>query len=158
VITIQILLKDYEQYITIHARHGDFGEWCGKAVPPEDCFAPLSAVVRRVQSVISNRCSFRLITNSLSCREVQKEVLERHGVNITMQQVIMTSDETNEAWWEQVASYGWKRIDHAAQQTAERYSRWSVGLPEYPSTTLTYFLLGIRSLLAQPYSQMASGL
>jgi hypothetical protein len=89
---------------------------------------------------------------------VQKEVLERHGINITMQQVIMTSDETNEAWWEQVASYGWKRIDHAAQQTAERYSRWSVSLPKYPSTALMYFLLGIRSLLTQPYSQMASGL
>ncbi len=41
-----------------------------------------------------------------------------------MKHVIMTSDETNEAWWDEVASYGWKRIDHAGQRTAERYSRW----------------------------------
>ena len=40
------------QYITIHARHGDFSNWCWAAEKPEDCFAPLSVIERRVRSVL----------------------------------------------------------------------------------------------------------
>lgn len=43
------------QYITVHARHGDFGDWCWQAEKPEDCFAPLSAVELRVRLVIHDR-------------------------------------------------------------------------------------------------------
>lgn len=39
------------QYITIHVRHGDFGGWCWEAEQPEDCFAPLPVIARRVRRV-----------------------------------------------------------------------------------------------------------
>ena len=57
-------------------------------------------------------------------REVHDEILEQHGIDIPMKHVIMTSDETDEGWWDEVGSYGWKRIDHDGQRTVERYSRW----------------------------------
>lgn len=40
------------QYITIHVRHGDFRDWCWEAELPEDCFAPLAVIARRVRSDI----------------------------------------------------------------------------------------------------------
>ncbi|KAI0690914.1 hypothetical protein BC835DRAFT_1280090 [Cytidiella melzeri] len=93
-------------YISIHVRHGDFLEWCDwQNKDTKDCFAPLSAIARRVQ-------------------EVQEEILERHGISIPTKHVIMTSDEVDETWWAEVEAYGWKRIDHTALRTVERYTRW----------------------------------
>ncbi len=37
------------QYIAIHVRHGDFANWCWAAEKPEDCFAPLPVIARRVR-------------------------------------------------------------------------------------------------------------
>jgi hypothetical protein len=67
----------------------------------EDCFAPLSVIARRVQ-------------------EVQDELLERKG--IVVNHVIMTSDEPNSTWWEDVASHGWLALDHS--NTEELYGGW----------------------------------
>ena len=36
----------------------------------------------------------------------------------------MTSDETDEAWWNEVSALGWVKMDHEAYNTVERYSRW----------------------------------
>ena len=47
------------QWITIHVRHGDFKNWCWAAEKPEDCFAPLSVIARRV------RCVFFLLVSFL---------------------------------------------------------------------------------------------
>ncbi|KAK7695288.1 hypothetical protein QCA50_002478 [Cerrena zonata] len=92
-------------YITIHVRHGDFNGWCWEAETAEDCFAPLTAIARRV-------------------REVQDEIRVRKGIDIPMTRVIMTSDDRNETWWDEVKSYGWARMDHTEQQTVEHYGRW----------------------------------
>ncbi|KAI0342152.1 hypothetical protein BDW22DRAFT_1331518 [Trametopsis cervina] len=92
-------------YITVHVRHGDFAEWCWDAETVEECFAPLSAIARRV-------------------REVQAELLERFDINVPMEHVIVTSDEKDEDWWAQVETYGWKRMNHDQQRTATRFSRW----------------------------------
>ena len=43
-----------------------------------------------------------------------------------MTRVIMTSDETDEAWWDEVAAIGWVRMDHDALGTVERYGKWYV--------------------------------
>ncbi|CCM03129.1 uncharacterized protein FIBRA_05250 [Fibroporia radiculosa] len=92
-------------YISIHVRHGDFRSWCPSTTAPEDCFAPISAIARRVQ-------------------EVQDEIRERHYVSIPDNRVIVTTDETDEAWWADVTSRGWVRIDHDAWQTAQTYGKW----------------------------------
>ncbi|CAA7265892.1 unnamed protein product [Cyclocybe aegerita] len=89
-------------YIGIHIRHGDFANWCG-TVPVEECFAPISVIARRVE-------------------EVKLEILERRGIEVN--HVIMTSDERNATWWEEVTAQGWFGIDHS--KTVELYGAWSV--------------------------------
>ncbi|KAJ7173653.1 hypothetical protein C8R46DRAFT_1189838 [Mycena filopes] len=86
-------------YIAVHVRHGDFGGWCD--LPVKECFAPLSAIARRVE-------------------EVQEELWNtRH---IVVDRVIVTSDEQDPAWWEAVSELGWVRPDHA--QTVEVHGEW----------------------------------
>ena len=57
-------------------------------------------------------------------REVQDELRERKGIDIPMTRVIMTSDETDEAWWDEVAALGWAKMDHDKFETVERYGKW----------------------------------
>ncbi|KAJ6526422.1 hypothetical protein B0H19DRAFT_1275776 [Mycena capillaripes] len=64
-------------YIAVHVRHGDFGIWCG-TVSIRECFAPLSAYMRRV-------------------KEVRAEILEDTGV--TIDRVIVTGDEQDPSPW-----------------------------------------------------------
>ena len=73
---------------------------------------------------------------------MQTEIEERFGEFIPMERVIMTSDEADEAWWEQVAAYGWKRLNHEAQHTAERYTRWCADfLRSLPSLHISPMLI-----------------
>jgi len=88
-------------HITIHMRHGDFGNWCNDT-PLEECFAPIPVIARRV-------------------REVQEEVSIKYpGMNV--KHVVMTSDERDEAWWDLVKAQGWYRLDHS--ETVAQYGRW----------------------------------
>ncbi|CAK5273569.1 unnamed protein product [Mycena citricolor] len=87
-------------YIAVHARHGDFVERCDIQTADE-CFTPLPALARRVE-------------------EVQSELLRTHGLAVSL--VVMTSDEKDPDWWNEVSGYGWKRLDHS--ETAERYGFW----------------------------------
>ncbi|PCH33956.1 hypothetical protein WOLCODRAFT_61728 [Wolfiporia cocos MD-104 SS10] len=97
---------DVPPYIAVHVRHGDFGAWCwGIEDVMNDCFAPISAIARRV-------------------REVQEELLERKGISIPDARVVVTSDEADPAWWDEIAAHGWVKIDHDAWQTAQTYGRW----------------------------------
>ncbi|KAJ6616641.1 hypothetical protein B0H10DRAFT_1799016 [Mycena sp. CBHHK59/15] len=87
-------------YIAIHVRHGDFSSQC-KDVTLEDCYAPLSVISRRVE-------------------EVKEEIWSSKG--ITIDHVIMTSDEKNTTWWEAVHEVGWASPDHS--RTVELYGEW----------------------------------
>ena len=55
---------------------------------------------------------------------MQEELRERKGVDIPMSRVIITSDEKDPAWWEEVRALGWKTVDHEAANTAEVFGRW----------------------------------
>ncbi|KAF7359917.1 putative O-fucosyltransferase-like protein [Mycena venus] len=89
-------------YIAVHVRRGDFSIWCGiDGIPVNECFAPLSAYVRRV-------------------KEVRAAILENTGVAVD--RVIITSDETDPAWWASVLKLGWLRPNHT--ETVERYGAW----------------------------------
>ncbi|KAJ3568045.1 hypothetical protein NP233_g5974 [Leucocoprinus birnbaumii] len=91
---------DTQKYIGIHVRHGDFKNWCGQ-VPIADCFASIPILARRID-------------------EIKTELRESRGM--TVDHVIMTSDERDESWWQQVAEQGWYKVDHSG--TAERYNAW----------------------------------
>lgn len=91
------------KYITIHVRHGDFGNWCN-GNPLEECFASIPVIARRI-------------------REVQEELSIKYpGMNV--KHVVMTSDERDETWWDLVKAQGWYRLDHS--NTATQYGRWFV--------------------------------
>ncbi|KAJ7597465.1 hypothetical protein C8J56DRAFT_920150 [Mycena floridula] len=78
-------------FIGIHVRHLDFAVYCGE-LPLHDCFAPLPVIARRV-------------------KEVQDELLATKG--ILVEHVVMTSDERNETWWQEVTEvFGWSRLHH----------------------------------------------
>ena len=94
------------QYISVHIRHGDFRNLCGAAANVDECFAPLSAFDRRV-------------------RELQDELEARTGVR--PERVVMTGDEKDEKWWEDVAERGWYRLDYAlgnGEKGEKGYGNW----------------------------------
>ncbi|KAJ7808255.1 hypothetical protein B0H14DRAFT_2870753 [Mycena olivaceomarginata] len=101
---LEKLADDYVRraigFISIHVRHHDFEAWCG-GMPVLECFAPLSAIARRV-------------------REVQQEIQETTG--LTVNHVVMTSDERNATWWREVSELGWFTPDHT--DTKALYGDW----------------------------------
>ncbi|KAJ3787141.1 hypothetical protein GGU10DRAFT_349647 [Lentinula aff. detonsa] len=86
-------------YIAIHVRHYDFIDQC--KVPIEECFATIPVIARRV-------------------REMQDQILEEKG--IVVNHVVMTSDEKEETWWQEVADQNWSTPDHS--RTKELYGDW----------------------------------
>ncbi|KAL1746913.1 hypothetical protein HDZ31DRAFT_61736 [Schizophyllum fasciatum] len=82
-------------YISVHIRRGDFVDICGD-VPTNECFAPLSAYVRRVQ-------------------EVQENLQARDGVAI--ERVIVSSNEHAPSFWAEVDRLGWAHIDYGTGDT-----------------------------------------
>ncbi|KAG8830781.1 hypothetical protein FRB91_006423 [Serendipita sp. 411] len=81
-------------FVTIHVRHGDF----------------LSNCEKRKQD--GRLCSPPLSTFEALVEEIEDELLERGRVLPHMGKlpVIVTSDETDEAWWTEVQRYGWHRV------------------------------------------------
>ncbi|KAJ3916990.1 hypothetical protein F5877DRAFT_80388 [Lentinula edodes] len=86
-------------YIAIHVRHYDFADQC--SVPLDECFASISVIARRV-------------------REVQDQIQAEKGIMVN--HIIMTSDEKDEAWWQEVADQNWSTPDHS--KTKELYGNW----------------------------------
>ena len=41
-----------------------------------------------------------------------------------MSHVIITSDESDPAWWDEVKAMGWKTIDHVGLGTEEAFGKW----------------------------------
>ncbi|KAG8869692.1 hypothetical protein FRB98_002285 [Tulasnella sp. 332] len=99
---------DIPPFISIHVRHGDFKGMCGD-VPLPDCLASLSVIARRVQ-------------------EVQDELANtRPGFNGGAPlKVLMTSDERDQTWWDDVRSLGWYFVDHGprGEDTTAKYGKW----------------------------------
>jgi hypothetical protein len=90
------------QWITVHVRHRDFAGMC-LDVALHDCFAKLPVFARRVQ-------------------EVKDELYERRGIKV--EHVIMTSDEDDATWWQEVVELGWKRVDYP--NGPKTFGEWSV--------------------------------
>ncbi|KDN51561.1 hypothetical protein RSAG8_00106, partial [Rhizoctonia solani AG-8 WAC10335] len=93
-------------FISVHVRRSDFENVCSKDVSKEQCFAPVTAYERRVQEV---RARLKARTN---------------GTDV--QEILVTSDERDSVWWEQVSALGseWRWIDHAVEKTSEKYGKW----------------------------------
>ncbi|KAK0233621.1 hypothetical protein IW262DRAFT_1331502 [Armillaria fumosa] len=87
-------------YISVHVRHYDFDRYCVD-MPLTDCFASIPVIARRVQ-------------------EVKDELMATKGQDI--KHVVVTSDERNASWWQEVAEQGWFAPDHS--RTKELLGDW----------------------------------
>jgi hypothetical protein len=110
------------RYISVHARHGDFLNNCeerkkkGKA-----CSPPLSTFERQVQEVVQE--------------------LKRKGkisADVSTLPVIITSDETDEAWWDEVERIGWKRIKFPSKVALPQGFKLIHGKEDYDISEETY--------------------
>ncbi|KAH9933950.1 uncharacterized protein BXZ73DRAFT_45906 [Epithele typhae] len=90
-------------FIALHARHGDFAQYCDPAGPRGACFAPLSAFAAEVERVRDAHAA-------------------RTGVRV--EHVVMTSDERDPGWWAEVAAMGWHRVDVGAARTPAGFGEW----------------------------------
>ncbi|KZP08693.1 hypothetical protein FIBSPDRAFT_840084 [Athelia psychrophila] len=94
-------------FITVHVRRNDFNAWCN-GVPQEECFASLDTYEVRV-------------------REIQAELEALPElVGQGPFKVIVTSDESDPEWWQQVRKRGWLTIDHSptGEDTESKYGTW----------------------------------
>ncbi|QRV86512.1 O-FucT domain protein [Ceratobasidium sp. AG-Ba] len=93
-------------FISVHIRRSDFKAACFTEKDPDKCFAPVKAYERRVNE----------IKQSLRSRP--------NGIDVT--KLIVTSDEKDPKWWDQIAALGpeWGWIDHKAERTAEKHGQW----------------------------------
>jgi len=89
-------------FISIHVRRKDFESWC-RGVAKQECFASLAMYSRRVE-------------------QIKDQLRQERGLEVT--RVIMTSDETDAAWWEEVRALGWDYVNHAKERTAEDLGKW----------------------------------
>ena len=49
---------------------------------------------------------------------------ELKGIDVPASHVILTSDEKDPAWWDEIHGLGWRTVDHAAARTSEVFGRW----------------------------------
>ena len=54
--------------------------------------------------------------------DMKRRLLEEKG--IAVEQVVMTSDEKDPNWWEEVRAQGWHFPDHKVEATKEKHGDW----------------------------------
>ncbi|KZT51347.1 hypothetical protein CALCODRAFT_503652 [Calocera cornea HHB12733] len=90
-------------FISVHARRGDFGDKCkffGKNGTA--CLPSLNQLRRRIG-------------------EVQTKLLQK---GVSTDRVLITSDEKDPQWWEDIRQAGYTWIDHAQARTDALYGEW----------------------------------
>lgn len=103
-ILLQHSLNASSQFISIHARHGDFKAQCPD-LPLDRCFTPLAVWKKHVDVL-------------------RAELREQKGVDVV--HVVMLSDEQDDSWWAEIVKMGWYRVDHVKMRTEETYGKWCV--------------------------------
>ena len=79
-----------------------------RPIPAEECFGTLPAYELRV-------------------REVQTELVEKHGIHVT--RVLVTSNEhTGNHFWEDITALGWGYIDHDQDATQNHLGSYVICL------------------------------
>lgn len=90
-------------FIAVHVRHGDFKGSCWATDVIKECYADLAAFTRRVE-------------------EVQEELREKLGLDVI--HIIISTDEKDEEFWEEIDYLGWGYVDHEQEGTMKRYGEW----------------------------------
>ncbi|KZV69025.1 hypothetical protein PENSPDRAFT_609280 [Peniophora sp. CONT] len=91
-------------FISIHARRGDFFDYCDQAgLPRESCYPTMDEyrfAIDRLRSAIEDK------------------------LGVSPSHVIMLSDERDPAWWAEIRAQGWYVPDHEGAGTLEKYGWW----------------------------------
>jgi hypothetical protein len=69
-------------------------------------------------------------------------MLSARSISIPPHHVLVTSDETSAEWWAEVSALGWRRTDHVAERTEERYGKWYVPLVDAVAQSLAIGFVG----------------
>ncbi|KZT41003.1 hypothetical protein SISSUDRAFT_982518 [Sistotremastrum suecicum HHB10207 ss-3] len=112
---------DVPPYISVHVRRTDFKNACPDYVTLAECMPTLAAYARRV-------------------KQVQEELQKTRG--LTVNNVVVLSDEKDEGWWKEVTDMGWKRIDHAKEGTQEKYGEWYLPVIDVVAQSLAIGFVG----------------
>jgi hypothetical protein len=72
----------------------------------EACFASTGDYAKRVQEV--------------------QTLLRAQSIPIDARAVLVTSDERDPEWWEEISELGpgWTWVDHGTEKTVEKYGKW----------------------------------
>ncbi|KZO99640.1 hypothetical protein CALVIDRAFT_476774 [Calocera viscosa TUFC12733] len=96
--------KPIPPYISVHARRGDFGKYCpfmgGNGT---SCLPSLRQLKRRVG-------------------EVQAQLLQK---GVSTDRVLITSDEKDPAWWEEIQEAGYTWVDHVEARTQALFGEFA---------------------------------
>lgn len=125
-------------FIAIHARHGDFFDYCDYAgVSHEDCFPSMAEYQAEVQR----------IRNALQAK-----------LGVSPTHVVVLSDEKDPAWWAEIRAQGWSTPVYDDKKAIEEYGKtWyavlhdavilSSGLGMLGTPDSTYSLLAGRRVI-----------
>ncbi|CAE6409702.1 unnamed protein product [Rhizoctonia solani] len=93
-------------FISVHVRRADFAGWCPSNMNSEACFASTGDYAKRVQEV--------------------QTLLRAQSIPIDARAVLVTSDERDPEWWEEISELGpgWTWVDHGTEKTVEKYGKW----------------------------------
>jgi hypothetical protein len=72
-------------------------------------------------------------------QSMKKDLLEQKGISVD--RVIMTSDEEDPKWWSEVTAQGWLTLDHEKMKTKELMGEW------YAKPARLYFVVILIALL-----------
>ncbi|RXW14498.1 hypothetical protein EST38_g11356 [Candolleomyces aberdarensis] len=96
-------VEEVPQMITVHIRRGDFNFFDCQDQKKANCYIALSKYHDAVL-------------------KMQAQLLKDHNINAS--RVLVISDETDPAFWQQIPEYGWDHFNHTAERTTERYGEW----------------------------------
>ncbi|KAJ3523233.1 hypothetical protein NMY22_g11534 [Coprinellus aureogranulatus] len=111
-------LEEIPPFIAIHIRHGDFGDNCGI---PGHCLDSLDAFAAAV-------------------KRQEKMLLSKKGIEV--RHWLVSSDETDQGFWDEVNALGWSRFDHEEERTLERYGEWQTPLVDVVAHSLAAGFVG----------------
>ena len=105
-----------------------------KAVYP---LPPLPVDCASIFTVFVTLTDFNTVCDGVGClptldifadavKHVQEELRQKKGVQVQDGDVIVTSDETRNEWWDQVRTMGWKRIESGLGPEPHGKDLWSV--------------------------------
>ncbi|KAF8160717.1 hypothetical protein B0H34DRAFT_349230 [Crassisporium funariophilum] len=106
-------------FIAVHMRRGDFANQCSDT--PGNCLIPMSIFLGKVD-------------------QVKKQLLHKHNKKVT--EVLLFSDETDPAFWEQARSLGWAHFDHTKERTKDILGEWFVPIVDIVAQSMAAGFVG----------------